>query len=307
MSSLSIPREYLDGNVLTQAELDDALDSVETFVNVTKINDDNIQNSGITASDKLLNASISEAKLGVNSVSTAKIQDSAVTTVKILDSAVTNAKIATDAVHAAQIQTDAVVTAKILDANVTTAKLANNAVTSTKLSSDVSDDSLRAVTTDSIKDSAVTTAKINDGAVTPAKHSTNYSSGTLTASRTSTGTTRAALSAFTTTGRPVMIILYGGVMEFISGATATLKVTRYDGVSIRTTVDTILSVTSASVHYKATFGGDVGVVGGDLNYGLTLTFIDVPAAGTWTYELETVTTGTAQAGFTNVKMIAYEL
>jgi hypothetical protein len=107
MATLSITKNWADGDILLEADLDEIKTDVETFLNTTKINDDNIQTSGITASSKLIDASIS----------TAKLADSAVTTAKITDLNVTAAKIAADAVT----------TAKILDANVTKAKLATAA------------------------------------------------------------------------------------------------------------------------------------------------------------------------------------
>lgn len=104
MATLDVDRPYSDGNPLTEAMLDDFLDDIETFINTTKINDDNIQTAGITASTKLVDGSINAAK----------IASDAVTTAKILDANVTAAKLASDAVT----------TVKILDANVTVAKLA---------------------------------------------------------------------------------------------------------------------------------------------------------------------------------------
>jgi hypothetical protein len=114
LATLAITRNYNDGEVLTEADLDAICDSVETFLNSTKINDDNIQNSGITGSDKLVSQSVTTAKIADLNVTTAKINDLAVTTGKLDALAVTAAKLAADAVE----------TAKILDANVTRAKLA---------------------------------------------------------------------------------------------------------------------------------------------------------------------------------------
>lgn len=94
MASLDTTRNYNDGEVLVEADLDAFLDDIETFLNVTKINDDNIQNNGITGSTKLLNQSVTESKLASNSVTTLKIADGNVTTAKIADAAVTEAKLA---------------------------------------------------------------------------------------------------------------------------------------------------------------------------------------------------------------------
>lgn len=107
MATLSITKNWADGEILLEADLDEIKTDVETFLNTTKINDDNIQTSGITASSKLIDASISTAKLADSAITAAKIASDAVTTAKILDSNVT--------------------TAKIADANVTKAKLATAA------------------------------------------------------------------------------------------------------------------------------------------------------------------------------------
>lgn len=75
MPTLSITKTFSDGNILTEADLDNIKSSVETFLNTTKIDSNNIQASG---------------------VATANIADLAVTTAKINGNAVTKAKIATD-------------------------------------------------------------------------------------------------------------------------------------------------------------------------------------------------------------------
>jgi len=98
MPTASFTKSYDDTTILTESQLDDLKNSIESFLNTTKIDSDNIQDLGIVA-----------AKLASDSVETSKIKDSNVTT----------AKIATDAVE----------TAKIKDSNVTTAKLADDETT----------------------------------------------------------------------------------------------------------------------------------------------------------------------------------
>jgi hypothetical protein len=91
MPTLTITKNYSDGNILTESELDDIKTSVETFVNTTKLDSTNIQTGGIdTANYAAL--SVDSAALAASAVSTAKIADSAVTTAKILDAAVTQTK-----------------------------------------------------------------------------------------------------------------------------------------------------------------------------------------------------------------------
>lgn len=99
MPTLTITKSYADTQVLTEADLDNIKDDIESFLNVTGLDDDNLQNAGITASSKLVDGSITAAKIGTSAVTTAKINDDAVTTAKIADSAVTAAKLATAAIN----------------------------------------------------------------------------------------------------------------------------------------------------------------------------------------------------------------
>lgn len=99
MPTLTVTKSYSDGAVLNASDLDDIISSIETLINTTGLDDDNIQNSGITASTKLVDGSISAAKIATSAVTTAKINDAAVTTDKIADAAVTAAKLATAAIN----------------------------------------------------------------------------------------------------------------------------------------------------------------------------------------------------------------
>lgn len=48
MPTLTVTKSYADGNILTEADLDNLKTSLETFFNTTKINDTNIQTNGIS-------------------------------------------------------------------------------------------------------------------------------------------------------------------------------------------------------------------------------------------------------------------
>jgi hypothetical protein len=113
MASIDIRRLYADGEILLASDLDAIVDDVESFLNITKINDDNIQTGGIDASLKLADATIITAKIANNAVTTAKINAEAVTTAKIADANVTLAKMATDSVNTSQIVDAAVTPAKL--------------------------------------------------------------------------------------------------------------------------------------------------------------------------------------------------
>jgi hypothetical protein len=102
MPTLTTTRNYADATVLTEAQLDAAFDSLETFLNSTKIDSTNIQSGGV-AEANLATGAVTEAKLGAAAVTTTKVADSAVTTAKIADLNVTTAKINDSAVTAAKI------------------------------------------------------------------------------------------------------------------------------------------------------------------------------------------------------------
>lgn len=113
MAQLNVRRSYGANTPLLKQDLDAFIDDIETFINVTRLNNDNFQDDSITASDKILVNTFAGEKFVNGAFTTAKITDANVTTAKIADGAVT--------------------TAKILDSNVTTAKIADNAVTLTKI------------------------------------------------------------------------------------------------------------------------------------------------------------------------------
>lgn len=115
MPTLNISTSYANGSPLTKAQLDEIVDGVETFLNTTKIDQDNIATGGVAT-----------ASLADNAVTTAKITDSNVTTAKINDLAVTTGKINDLAVTTGKLASSAVTTAKITDANVTADKIESN-------------------------------------------------------------------------------------------------------------------------------------------------------------------------------------
>ena len=127
MSTISIQKQWADGEVLLEADLDYIKSGIETFLNTTGISDDNIQNASITASSKLIDSTITAAKLATDSVTTIKILAENVTAAKLASDSVTTTKILAENVTAAKLASDSVTTTKILAANVTYAKLAADA------------------------------------------------------------------------------------------------------------------------------------------------------------------------------------
>ncbi len=157
MSTLAVTRSYADGDVLLASDLDNIVDDVETFLNVTGVGANNI-----------LDGAVGTAELEDLGVTTGKIAASAVTTAKIADLNVTNGKIALLAVDTAQLAANAVTDAKIVSGGLAAASLATN---------------------------SVTTAKILNGNVTSAKLDTSISTTTIAATGALSGGTAITLSS----------------------------------------------------------------------------------------------------------------
>lgn len=173
MAQIDVRRLYSDGTTPTGEQIDAIVDDVETFTNLTKLNDDNIP-------------------------------DDAITTAKIIDGTVTTAKIANDNIT----------TAKILDAAVTTAKFASGAVTTAKIAAG-------AITTAKIADSNITTAKIANGSVTQKDVLTNSGYSSYTVSITSSGDYTVYSSSIYTTGKPILLEVFGSVRAEENSSSST--------------------------------------------------------------------------------------
>lgn len=152
MAQLEITRGYANGETLLEADLDAIQGSLTTFFNSTGITDDNIQTGGIDGGSKLVNASVSTAKLEALTVTSSKIAASALTTTKVVDLNVTSDKIAISAVTSAKIASSSLIDSNFASASVTTAKLAsvNLVVASTAISYTTTGTSEEAVTNASV-------------------------------------------------------------------------------------------------------------------------------------------------------------
>ena len=135
MATLTITKNWADASVLNEADLDKIKTDTETFVNTTKLNDDNFQTGGITASSKIAAQSITGVKLNADVVDNStvelasnviQVKDLGITTAKIADSAVTTAKIADANITTAKIADNAISTASIADSTITKAKLSGS-------------------------------------------------------------------------------------------------------------------------------------------------------------------------------------
>lgn len=277
MPTLSLTKNYADSTLLLADDFDVFLDELEVFLNTTKINNDNIQNDGITGSTKILSASISTAKILNANVTTAKIASEAITTDKIAATNVTTAKLATGAVTAAKIAASAVTTAKILDSNVTKAKLRSANYSK----------SVAASGTASPGSSALI------GAV----------------SLTTTGRpVMIFLEAGSTTYDS-----YVGVLNIDSGysasapntTAATLGILFYRGASIISAQE----VKAGWIPSFVNFGNPAYVIPGYLKVPPgSFCFIEQPAAGTYTYSVYADSNNTARnVNWANVRVVAVEL
>lgn len=83
MPAITITKDYQDGDILTEADLDAIRSDIIEFLNTTKLDSDNIQDAGIQTS-----------KIQDSAITTAKINDASVTTAKMADASVTTAKLA---------------------------------------------------------------------------------------------------------------------------------------------------------------------------------------------------------------------
>ena len=121
MATLTVTKTYVDASLLSASDLDGIVDSIETFLNTTLLNGDNIQDGGVTS-----------AALTANSVTSDILDAASVVEAGIAAAAVEEAQLGTSAVDA-DIADAAVTTAKILDATTATADFANGAVTYAEL------------------------------------------------------------------------------------------------------------------------------------------------------------------------------
>lgn len=288
MSQLAIPRGYADGEVLTQAHLDDANDSIETFVNVTKINDDNIQTSGITGSTKLLNASVTNAKIANSAIDTNKLANDAVTTDKILDANVTTDKIDDDAVTVDKIDDAAIdeVTLEkttdihVKDGGIGTDQLADDAVTNAK-----------------VADDAINNDQIVDGAVSPEKQSTYYAIATVSTDASWTNGETKTLANIPTHGRPVRVSIINGLLTLATGSNTLSASLQYSSDnSSWSSVRTVYSASTVNLDTATTHNFGTAMADSvdpavatnqqiSVNMGCPVIFVHIPTAGTAYYRL----------------------
>jgi microcystin-dependent protein len=82
MPVLTIDKQYRDGIILTEEQLDAAFASITSLLNTTGLGSDNIQDNSV-GSAELQTGSVTNTKLATASVSTVKIQDEAINLAKL--------------------------------------------------------------------------------------------------------------------------------------------------------------------------------------------------------------------------------
>jgi hypothetical protein len=192
MPRLDIRRTFDDDNFSAKQDIDNILDDMETFLNVTKLDDDNIQDASLTGSTKLT----------ADTISAGKLASSSVTTAKIIDDSVTDDKLASDCAGNGLTQD-------------TNGALAVNVDDSTL---EISSDTVQ------VKDNGVTTAKLGDDQVTNAKFDTGIYFDKITRNLEtdlSQSTLAATSVSVTTSGSPVLILAYGAYRS--SGVTSAVS------------------------------------------------------------------------------------
>lgn len=292
MPTLVLTKNYLDGTLLLADDFDVFLDELEALLNTDKLSGVNILDDGITGSSKILGNTTTTAKLQANSVTTAKLEDEAVDTAYINDLAVT--------------------TAKILDSNVTTAKIASSAVTNAKLAAG-------SVTTPKFSYSTV----INSSQVADTSGTTF---GFTTTSATITASTEKVLgsSSITSVGRPIWIVLtakqFDGSSSFTdvaigsnTGSVTTPTAAGVEGIGVNdvsTSMGGVLTVyRNASAIYSTTFNTYCNLTGSSTNrsyFPMALSFIDQPAAGTYTYTIGIEASSSCSLVISNVQLNVME-
>lgn len=131
MAQIVVSKTYVDGDALFESDLDNLRESLEYFLNVTQVNDDNIQSASITASDKFIDGTVTGSNLAAAVVDDSTIQLSS-SQLSLKDAGITTAKLAASAVTTAKINDLAVTTAKFASGAVTDAKLVDDSITRAK-------------------------------------------------------------------------------------------------------------------------------------------------------------------------------
>ena len=290
MATANFTRSYDDGNVLAKSDLDAFLDDIETLLNTTGLNDDNIVAKGIGT-----------ASLGDGAVTTVKIAASAVTTAKLADDNVTGAKLAPAVAGAGLAQDgsgnlDITVDDSTIEISADTVQLKDDGVTGAKLAPAVAGSGLAQdgsgnldiTVDDSTIEINSDTVRAKDGGITRAKLATGFQQKTASSSgsfSTGSGTyvdvTNLSVT-ITTNGLPVLLMLTQGGSGSNSYIGNTGSGTAYFRIDRGGS-----NITQAELK-----GAGINIPPG------AICSIDTPTAGTYTYKVQ-ARIGTATTAVVN--------
>lgn len=266
----SNPSSYSDGQVLTASQLNGSFNTAFSCINA-------IDNSNIST-----NANIDPLK--INPI----IDGDGLTR-----SGVSGALSVVTDNTTIEINSD---TLQTKDGGVSTAKIADGAVTGVKLNANTVDDSTIQLSSNQlkVKDGGITIAKlaaVTSGSTATAGNLAVSSVLNFTTSSTSAVDVTSSSITLTTTGRPVLLVLAGGTDTGVSPE-----------FYIRNT-----NTTSTYVEFVrgSTMLSTFRVVGTN-GEGASSMFLDIPAAGTYTYKLR-MYAGANTAQMVNGKFWAFEL
>lgn len=275
MAQLSIPKTYKNGEILLEADLDQIKDNCETLINTTGLSDDNISDNGLNGSN-LVASAITGAKLKTTAVDDASIELSSSTlTIKALG--VTLAKLASGAVDTAEITDGIITSAMITDGTIERAKFGYAGAAT--YSSDPGETGL----------------------------SQSGSSGSFTVSGGTEEDPTNNQVTLTTSGRPVFLTVIsdqastsGTVQE--TGPVPSLTRVRFK--MYRGTTSLIPATNATEFWCK---GGGDGVTNATWSLPISaISFIDTPAAGTYTYKY-TITAPIGGGQVIRAQLLAIEL
>ena len=272
MPTLTLSKAYDTGQILDASDLTTWLTEVEVLLNDTKLNDDNIQDGGITGSSKLADSSISSDRLAASAITTAKIADSGISDDTVINaSAVTTDKIAADGVTTAKIADSAITTAVIPDSSLSKAKVAF-----TDVGSEV--------------DSAISTTT-TEYTMTSVSITTNGRPVQLFLSPAQT-TTYSTLNA----------------AAGVSGMYVGTNITAVSATTLTNLLYLYRDATPLSYNSFTVIKETIGAGNAASNFPYVVAYLDQPAAGTYIYTLKMLSNSasvTAKAGY--FKIYAREL
>lgn len=284
MPNLSITKTYSNGNTLSETDLDNIKNSIETFINTTKLDNSNIQSGGIATSN-IAAVAVDETKLAAT-VAGNGLSGSAGSPLAVnVDG--TTITIITDTL---QVAANGIAAAQIANATITTTQIAAGTILGSNIAA--------ATLTKSLDAAMATGSTVAAGGIAISSSSSSYT----TTSSSASDVTNLNIT-ITTTGRPVYLSLISGstssariFLTSTSGSTGLTGTYNFTRGGVVLAAHTLRTLANAGTNEFA-----IPVSG--FNY------IDVVAAGTYTYTFQAAVTGTGTCttGVIGALLSAYEL